>query len=359
MNQISSSHNAAVSGALFMLAASLAFAGSNTLQSVLPTPAEYGGFGMSSTGMAFWQYVIASVLALPLILRIGLHNLRTSHPLAHEVRAFVSALGVHVFVYGFASGVPIWQMVTLLATGPLFIIIGSTLFLREKVSFARIAAALLGFVGAIIVSGVGAEGLTWHTLVPIVAAALWAATDVLTKYLSLRGERPETLTISLLVLMTPNHLAILLLVNAFAGVLPAGIATGFPFALPEGNGLLLLLVLGALTAAAQYLLAFAYRNADATYLQPFSDVKVLLGGLVGWIALGQEPSIWFWPGAALIVAASAFIFWAENRPNTGRRPAALPRHDPCCPPPGGQSPAIHSDFGTDLLKSALACYRCH
>ena len=142
MSQISStSHSAAASGATFMLLASLVFAGTNVLQSVLPTPAEWGGFGMSSTGMAFWQYVIASVLALPLILRIGLSKLRTSRPLAHEVRAFVSALGVHVFVYGFASGVPIWQMVTLLATGPLFIIVGSALFLGERVSAARLAAA--------------------------------------------------------------------------------------------------------------------------------------------------------------------------------------------------------------------------
>ena len=61
-----------------MVVASLAFAGTNVLQSVLPTPVEYGGFGMSSTGMAFWQYLIASVLALPLILRIGVDNLRTT-----------------------------------------------------------------------------------------------------------------------------------------------------------------------------------------------------------------------------------------------------------------------------------------
>ncbi|KKB09246.1 DMT family transporter [Devosia chinhatensis] len=312
MNQISSSPIVATTGALFMLAASLVFAGSNTLQSILPTPVEYGGVGMSSTGMAFWQYLIASILALPLILRIGLGNLRTAHPLAHELRALVSAIGVHVFVYGYASGVPIWQMVTLLATGPLFIIVGSVLFLGEKVSPARLAAALLGFMGAIIISGVGTEGLGLQALIPISAAALWAATDVLTKHLTRSGESPETLTISLLVLMTPNHLAILLLANALGGVLPAGLAPGFPFALPEGNGLVLLLLLGALTAGAQYLLAFAYRNADATYLQPFADVKVLLGGLIGWIALGQEPSVWFWPGALLIIGASAFIFWAEK-----------------------------------------------
>jgi drug/metabolite transporter (DMT)-like permease len=312
MNQISSYRSHATSGALFMLFASLAFAGTNTLQSVLPTPAEYGGFGMSSTGMAFWQYLIASVLALPLILRIGLSNLRTSHPLAHQMRAFVSALGVHVFVYGYASGVPIWQMVTLLATGPLFIILGSAFFLREKISAARLGAAMTGFAGAIIVSGVGAEGLGWQALVPIAAAALWAITDILTKYLVARGDSPETLTISLLVLVTPNHLAILLLVNALGGLLPAGMATGFPFALPGGTGLYLLLLLGGLTALAQYLLAFAYKAADAAYLQPFGDIKVPLSGLVGWVTLGQVPSVWFWPGAVLIVGASVFLYWVEH-----------------------------------------------
>ena len=319
MNQVSSSTNASTAGAAFMLVAALAFAGSNLLQSALPTPVEYGGYGMSSTGMAFWQYVIAAILSLPLILRIGVKNLRTSYPLAHEIRAFVSALGVHVFVYGFATGVPIWQMVTLLATGPLFIILGSTLFFGERASPARLAAALVGFIGAIIISGVGAEGLGWATLVPIVAAALWATTDVLTKYLALKGESPETLTVSLLVLVTPNHLLILLAVWGLGivapGLLPVGLASNV-FALPSGNALWLLVLLGALTAAAQYLLAFAYKVADATYLQPFGDSKVPLSGLLGWVILGQVPSVWFWPGAALIVAASVFIYWVEGRGRT-------------------------------------------
>lgn len=315
MSQISSAFSkGTVTGPLLMIVASLVLAGSNTPQSLLPTPAEYGGFGMASTGMAFWQYLIATVFALPLIARIGLKNLRTRHPLAHEIRAFVSALGVHVFVYGFAAGVPVWQMVTLLSTGPLFIILGSTLFLGEKASTARIAASLVAFAGAIIVSGVGADGFTPLTLVPIAAAALWAVTDVLTKYLS-REESPETLTLSLLVLITPNHLLILVVATLAAwlvpGLVPAGIATGFPFALPTGAGLWVLLLLGILTAAAQYLLSAAYKQADATYLQPFGDLKVTLSAVLGWIVLGQVPSVWFWPGAALIIAASVFIFYVE------------------------------------------------
>lgn len=316
MTQISSSSTRPLLGASLMLVAALAFAGSNILQSVLPTPQQYGGYGMASTGMAFWQYLIATVFGLPLILRIGLKNLKTRHPGLHELRAFVSALGIHVFVYGFASGVPIWQMVTLLATGPLFIILGSALFLRERVSGTRLIASLLGFAGAILVSGVGTDGFTLRTLVPIAAAALWAATDVLTKYLS-REESPETLTVSLLVLITPNHLLILLAATTWAWLLPthvpAGLATGFPFQLPGGTGLLLLVLLGALTAGAQYLASMAYKRADATYLQPFSDLKVPLSALLAWALLSQVPGVWFWPGAILILAGSLLILLREGR----------------------------------------------
>ena len=65
----------------------------------------------------------------------------------------------------------------------------------------------------------GGAGLGWAALTPVLAAALWAVTDVMTRWLA-REETPETLTLSLLVLITPNHLALLLLANAFAFALP-------------------------------------------------------------------------------------------------------------------------------------------
>jgi drug/metabolite transporter (DMT)-like permease len=328
LNQLSSAvlKTVPLLGAGYMVVASLAFAGSNILQSVLPTPPQYGGYGMASTGMAFWQYLIATIFVLPLILRIGLGNLRTRHPVAHEIRAFVSALGIHVFVYGFAAGVPIWQMITLLSTGPLFIIAGSTLFLGERVSAQRLIAALVGFAGAILVSGIGTQGFSLMTLVPIAAAALWAVTDVMTKYLS-REESPETMTISLLVLITPNHLLILLVATSWAwlapGLVPHGLATGFPFQLPGGAGLWLLLLLGGLTAAAQYLASMAYKVADAAFLQPFGDVKLPLSALLGWVALGQVPSVWFWPGAALITGASLYVLLDERRKRRAAPPLGM------------------------------------
>ena len=130
-------------------------------------------------------------------------------------------------------------MVTLLATGPLYIIIGSALFLGERVSPARFVASMIGFAGAVAVSGVGAEGFTWLSLVPMAASLLWASTDVMTKYLA-REEPAETLTLSLLVPITPKHLLILICVYGIAallpGFLPAEFSSSSGYLLPTGAG---------------------------------------------------------------------------------------------------------------------------
>jgi len=306
-----------VLGATYMVGTGLAFAAVNTITPIL----TYISFHVPSTAVVFWQYVIATLFALPLIFRIGLGKLKTRHAGLHELRAFVSALGVQVFAFGFASGVPVWQMVALSMTAPFFIIVGSILFLGERVTAQRVGASIVGFIGAVLVSGVGTEAFSWYSLLPVLATALWATANILTKYLAREGEAAESLTLYMLVLITPNHLLIGLLLGAavslFPGALPASLANGFDFGLPGGDAFWLIVLLGVITAGSQYLNSLAYKVADATYLQPFDDLKLPLNTLIGWIVLSQVPSLWFWPGAVLILGASLFILAQENT----RRPA--------------------------------------
>ena len=133
MSQISSQTHAPILGAVFMLGAGITFAIINIL-----TPIITYEMGVPSTSVVFWQYIIATIFALPLILRIGFSKMRTRHPYWHEGRAFLSALGVQFFAFGFALGVPVWQMVALSMTGPFFILIGATLFLGEKLTPQRL-----------------------------------------------------------------------------------------------------------------------------------------------------------------------------------------------------------------------------
>lgn len=314
----SSQTNPLVIGTLFMLAAQVVFATVNFSYDVITNPWNpmLADGKMSSSSAVFWQYLIATIFAVPLILRIGLDKLKTRHPVWHEIRALASALGAQVFVFGFASGVPVWQMVGLLLTGPFFVIAGSVLFLGERLTPTRIGASVVAFIGAFLIVGFGTDGFTWASLLPVVAAALWSTTTVISKYLS-REESPESLTLYLLLLIVVNHavigLVLGLLVAFMPGTLPAGLSTGLDFGLPGGATLWWIILLGFITAAAQYLLWSAYNKADATYLQPFDDLKLPLNTLLGWIVLSQVPSNLFWPGAVLIVGASLYIGLVENR----------------------------------------------
>lgn len=318
MNQITSrSSNGAAIATAFIIGAQAIFASVNFTYDVLTNPWNpmLADAKMTSSSAVFWQYLIATLFALPLVFRIGLDKLATRHPVLHEVRALVSAIGVQVFVFGFASGVPVWQMVGLLMTGPFFVIFGSVLFLGERLTLPRLAASITAFVGAMLIIGVGTESFTWATILPVLAAALWSTTTVITKFLS-REEEPETLTLYLMLLITLNHvilgIAIALLVAMLpAGALPAGLSGGLAF--PAGGAAWVILFLGLITAVSQYLMWSAYKRADATYLQPFDDLKLPLNVLLGWILLSQVPSFWFWPGALLIVMASSYIFSTETR----------------------------------------------
>ena len=320
-------HNVAVLATLYMVGAQVIFAVVNFVYDVLTNPWNpmLADVKMTSSSAVFWQYLIATVFALPLILRIGLGRLRTRHPMLHEVRALVSALGAQVFVFGFASGVPVWQMIGLLMTGPFFVIAGSVLFLGERLTLPRIGAAITAFAGALLIIGVGTETFTWAAILPVLAAALWSTTTVITKYLS-REEEPEALTLSLLLLISVNHALIAIGLGIFAvalpGVLPQSLSTGFDFAFPVGEAVWWMLFLGAVTAGAQYLLWAAYKRADATYLQPFDDLKLPINTLLAWIVLSQVPSLWFWPGALLIVLASSFVYWSESNERRRRLRAA-------------------------------------
>lgn len=290
MNQISSTAtNRPLLGAGYMLAAGIGFAAVNVAT-------QYAGMvaGINPATTAFFQYFIALLFALPWIARTGFGALATRHPLLHVARVVLSAIGVQLWVSALAV-VPIWQGIALLMTSPFFVVAGAVLFLGERVTFARIGATVMGFTGAVIILQPWSASFTWYALLPVGAAALWAGMMVITKYLT-RDEKSESITIYLLLLLTPINAAFFL----------AGGAV-----LPDANGWLVLVALGLATAFAQYLLTRAYSVADATYLQPFDDLKLPLNILLGWLVFATAPDVAFWPGAALIVAASLLIMRQE------------------------------------------------
>ncbi len=278
-------------GAALMMAAGALFALVNTLLQWLTMRA-----GLASASVTFWQYAVALACCLPWLAGRPGASFRSGHPLGHLIRVGFAVGGVQLWTAGLAH-VPIWQAIALIMLSPMFVTLGAALILREPIGAARAVAVLTGFAGGMVVLAPWSDRFTAHAMLPVGAAALWAATSLMTKHLS-RDEPPEALTVWLLALLVPAN-ALLALPS---GISPVGLG---------GLALAAIAAAGLLTALAQYLLARAYRGHDAAYLQPFDYLKLPMNVGLGVLAFGFVPPGSLWLGAALIVAASVYLVRAE------------------------------------------------
>jgi len=76
-----------------------------------------------------------------------------------------------------------------------------------------------------------------------------------------------------------------------------------------------MLIIGAaiLTAIAQFSIVRAYTVADASYVQPFDNIKLPLNVAGGFMIFGTVPPGRLWLGAACIILSAAFIVRHEVR----------------------------------------------
>jgi drug/metabolite transporter (DMT)-like permease len=294
MNQLT--QNRAYRGALYMVLAGITFAIINAISYKVTAPQEWGGLGFNAKADVFWQYAIALAFSLPFLWRSGNLVFSTKQPIPHIIRVILSSAGLVAFTSAFQAGVPVWQVVALTMTAPFFVLIGAKLFLKEDVTVNRWIASGVGFLGAIIVTKPWSESFNVYWLLPVLAAILWGAASLFTKYLS-RQEKPETLTTWLLLLLTPINL----LFSLQAG-----------FQVPTGNVLWLLIAGGFLVFVAQFLLSKSYSSADANFVQPFDDLKLISNVLVYGLVFGFWPSGFIWVGLALILAASTYLLLSER-----------------------------------------------
>jgi len=284
----------AIVAGLYMVGAGIAFAAVNSLTQ-LATMVE----GTSSTSAAFWQYAIAAVLSVPFVLKAGLAGLKTIHLFLHILRVVAATIGVQLWVYGLSLGVPIWQAIALIMTSTFFVTIGAALVLKEKVGPARWLATLVGFAGGMIILQPWSDAFELKSLLPIGAAFFWAVTSLFTKELT-KTENPQSITLYLLLLLTPINLALTL------GT-PSGIA------ITTGAAIQWIVIAGVLVALAQWFITKAYATADAAYVQPFDHLKLPFNVLAGFYVFGWVPGGNLWLGAALIIAASLFIAHRESQ----------------------------------------------
>jgi drug/metabolite transporter (DMT)-like permease len=149
----------------------------------------------------------------------------------------------------------------------------------------------LGFAAVIVVARPGGSDLSVYAVFPAIAALFYAALQLMSRQLAMRGESTGT---------------------TLAWTLAVGIVVSIPLALADWRavttqGWLLGAALGATFGAGQLLLARAFTLAPANLLAPLAYAQILGAALFGLAVYAEVPDRWTLAGIAMIVASALLV----------------------------------------------------
>jgi len=206
-----------------------------------------------------------------------------------------------------ASFVAVIYLPLALATGisftyAIFTTIGAALILRETVSWKRWAATFLGLAGVLIMLGPTEPGGLPFVLIGLVGAVLGAGMILSVRKLSSSDTVGTVLTYQG-ILVLPVMIVPLILTWQW----------------PTPMEWLVLLAIGLIGTAGQWLLISAYQLAEAAKLAPLDFVRLVLMTGFGLAFFGESLSPTLAIGMLIVVATTIYTVRANSPP-----PAGLP-----------------------------------
>jgi drug/metabolite transporter (DMT)-like permease len=280
----SSSSAAPLRGVLLMVAAVGVFV-------LMDTTAKYLSRWYPVPGIVWARFVAnLAILLLFLAARGELRRLRTARPGLQIARGLLLA-GATLFFFTSLSVLPLAEAAAIAFVMPLFLVALAVPLLGERLDGARLAAILVGLVGAVLIVRPGSAIFTVYALLPMAMALCNALYQILTRKVA-GLEHPLT------------SLAWGAIVGA---VLLSAVAPFFWQTPHEPFHWALLVLIGLLASVGHYLLIKAFEHAPATLLAPFSYIGLVWAMLLGLAVFGDFPDAWSLSGMAVIVASGMFL----------------------------------------------------
>jgi len=251
------------------------------------------GSDMSAPQAAFIRYAFGILLLAPILLRLRMADLASSRLGLHALRGLVHGVAVMLWFYAMAR-IPIAEVTALGYTAPIFTTVGAALFLGEILRLRRIVAVLIGFAGALVILRPGIIEVELGALAQLTAAPLFAASFLLAKKLT------ETESSGAIVALMSIFVTLILLPPALLA-----------WRTPTWEELFWLFMTASLATLGHYTLVRAFRAAELMVTQPISFLQLVWATLLGLYAFGEEPDLWTWIGAGIIVASATYIAHRE------------------------------------------------
>ncbi len=272
-----------------MAGAALCFSGMGisyrlALQEGLPTPAA-----------PFARGVFTLLMLVPWMMRHGVAAaFLTRRPWLMSARCAAGLVAFQSWMLALML-LPLADAVAIAQARPLWAIPLAALFLSERIRRDRVLAALVGFMGVLIIAQPGGT-LDWGIIAAIMAGVGGAMVFITVKLLSTSDPPMRVIAwyaLSSLIIWGP--------VCAFLWVTPSWLAV-------------LMLLLGSFWAlAGDWLASNAARRAEAGLLSPMEYIQIPAGALFGWLIFAELPSEWLPVGVALMLAATVYLARVANR----------------------------------------------
>ena len=243
----------------------------------------------------FMRYAFGTLLLLPMAFKFKATDLAPRLVGGHIIRSIVHAISVLLWFYA-VTKISLADLTALSFTSPVFITIGAFLFLGETFSYRRLGGIVTAFIGAVIILRPGVEAISVGAIAILISAPFQAASTLIGKHLA-----PRTSTYAMVFYLS--------LFVTLTSLIP----TLFVWNMPSLNTCALTFGAAIMATCAHFCWTKSFQIADLSFTQPGMYFTLIWAVAIGFFIYDERPDVWSGAGAAIIIAATAYIAARERR----------------------------------------------
>jgi len=279
--------NQSIIGILWMVITTILFVGVTAtvryLEGEVPAPQA-----------AFLRYAIGTVMLAPSL--INLTKFKPERSLFNKfvLRGFVHSIGVTLWFYAM-SVMPVAEVTAIGFLTYIFVSIGASIFLKEKLHKHRLSAILISFIGALIILRPGFKVIESGQLGMLIATMVFTASYLIAKVVS--KERTSSEIVAMLSIFTTIFL------------IPSAIYSWEPLSLEA----LLILSFTALIATLGHItMTKAIKAAPMVVTQPVLFLQLVWASMVGLFIFDEEFDLFVIIGGTVIMLCVCYVSYREH-----------------------------------------------
>jgi drug/metabolite transporter (DMT)-like permease len=260
--------------------------------------------------MAGTRYIVGTLLLATLLAsREGVGALALPREGLQWVRGIAistSAVGMFLAVWI----MPLAEATTIFFTQPIITSVLAIVLLGERARATTWIAMAMALAGVVLVLRPNFEEAGWGALLPLLGAAGMSVAIIANRKV---GGRAGVLALQYY--MSVTALLFLLAVTAVGHL--SGVEQ-FRMSWPHWSVVARCAFIGLSATLAQWLIFMGTAKAGASTVAPMTYGQLLMAVVLGWLFFGDQPDLTALVGAAIIIAAGLFLWWANREPAAGR-----------------------------------------